>query len=559
MTTYPWLKNYPDNVPSEIDPNHFDTLLDFLQDCVSQYGDQPAFENMGVELSFKELDDHSTALANYLSQQTSLEKGDRIALQMPNVLQYPIALFGILKAGMVVVNTNPQYKPSEMQHQFNDAQVKGIIILSNFAFKLQEVLPSTAIQEIIIAKVGDMLGPMKGRVIDFVVKRVRRMVPEYSLPKAMAFGSAIKKGKKRLYQKPGIRPTDLALLQYTGGTTGVAKGAALSHHNLIANIEQIAAWMRAALTNGEEVTITPLPLYHVFSLTVNCFGMMRIGAKSVLITDPRKMKEFIKTLKKTPFTVITGINTLFNGLLHQEDFKDVDFSHLKVAVSGGMALQMSVSERWKKVTGNDLVEGYGLSETSPLLTCNPLNGKQKQGTIGLPVPSTEIKIIGEEGDEKPTGEFGEIWARGPQVMTGYWKNQQETDIVMEGEWFKTGDIGLFDEEGFIKIVDRKKEMINVSGMKVFPSEVEEVIAAIPEVSEVGVIGIPHRSSGEVVKAYIVKKDLHLTHEQILSHCKKHLVAYKVPKQIEFRDELPKSNVGKVLRKELRKEEASHVI
>ncbi|WP_258097200.1 AMP-binding protein [Marinoscillum pacificum] len=559
MAEYPWLKNYPDKVPHEIDPDQYESLLDFLDDCVTRFGDLPAFENMGVELSYKELDEQSTALANYLSQETSLVKGDRIALQMPNVLQYPISLFGVLKAGMVVVNTNPQYKPSEMEHQFNDAGVKGIIILSTFAFKLEEVMQHTTVKEVIVAEVGDMLGSFKGAVVDFMVKRVKKMIPDYNLPTAINFGDALKKGKKKTYQRPEVKSSDLALLQYTGGTTGVAKGAALSHRNLIANIEQVAGWMRASLIDGQEVTITPLPLYHVFALTVNCFGMMRIGAKSVLITDPRKMKDFIKVLKKTPFTVITGINTLFNGLLQQPDFKDVDFSKLKVAVSGGMALQMAVAERWKQVTGNDLVEGYGLSETSPLLTCNPIIGKQKLGTIGLPVPSTEIKIIGDEGDEKPVGEFGEIWARGPQVMTGYWQNQKETDIVMEGDWFKTGDIGFFDADGFIKIVDRKKEMVNVSGMKVFPNEVEDVIASMPGVLEVGVIGVPHKTSGEVVKAFIVKKDPNLTQDEILKHCKEHLVAYKMPKHIEFREELPKSNVGKILRKELRKEEANNVV
>ena len=559
MSEYPWLKNYPENVPHEINPDQYESLLDFLDDCVTRFGELLAFENMGVELTFKELDDQSTALANYLSQNTSLVKGDRIALQMPNVLQYPVSLFGVLKAGMVVVNTNPQYKPSEMEHQFNDAEVKGIIILSTFAFKLEEVMQHTSVKEVIIAEVGDLLGSFKGAVVDFMVKRVKKMVPDYKLPTAINFGDALKKGKKKTYQRPEVKSSDLALLQYTGGTTGIAKGAALSHRNLIANIEQVAGWMRASLIDGQEVTITPLPLYHVFALTVNCFGMMRIGAKSVLITDPRKMKDFIKVLKKTPFTVITGINTLFNGLLQQPDFKDVDFTRLKVAVSGGMALQMAVAERWKQVTGNDLVEGYGLSETSPLLTCNPIVGKQKLGTIGLPVPSTEIKIIGDEGDEKPVGEFGEIWARGPQVMTGYWQNQKETDIVMEGDWFKTGDIGFFDSDGFIKIVDRKKEMVNVSGMKVFPNEVEDVIASMPGVLEVGVIGVPHKTSGEVVKAFIVKKDPNLTHEEILKHCKEHLVAYKMPKHIEFREELPKSNVGKILRKELRKDEVNNVI
>lgn len=558
MTDFSWFAKYPEVVPHEINPDKYTSLVDFLDDCVRRFGDKPAFENMGVELSFNELDEQSTALANYLMHETSLVKGDRVALQMPNVLQYPIALFGVLKAGMVVVNTNPQYKPSEMEHQFNDAGAKGIIILSTFAYKLEEVMKHTPVTEVIIAEVGDMLGMFKGAIVDFMVKRVKKMVPDYDLPTAINFGDALKKGKKHNYTPTQFTNSDLALLQYTGGTTGVAKGAALSHRNLIANIEQVAAWMKPSLVDGEEITITPLPLYHVFALTVNCFGMMRIGAKSVLITDPRKMGDFIKVLKNTPFTVITGVNTLFNGLVQRPEFKEVDCSHLKVAVAGGMALQKAVAEKWKTITGNEIVEGYGLSETSPLLTCNPIDGNSKLGTIGLPVPSTEIKIIGDDGEEKGVGDFGEIWARGPQVMTGYWQNQKETDIVMEGEWFKTGDIAFFDSDGYIKIVDRKKEMINVSGMKVFPNEVEDVIAMMPEVLEVGVIGVPHKNSGEVVKAFVVKKDESLSDEQIMKHCRDHLVAYKMPKFIEFREELPKSNVGKILRKELRKDEVNNV-
>lgn len=559
MNTFPWIAHYPKGVPQEIDPDKYINLLGFLEDCVAKFGDKPAFENMGVELSFSEIDDYSTSFANYLAQKTSLKKGDRVALQMPNVLQYPIALFAVLKAGMVVVNTNPQYKPSEMEHQFNDAGAKGIILLNTFAYKLEEVLNHTNVETVIIAEVGDMLGTFKGAIVDFMIKRVKKMVPDYNLPAAVDFGLALKEGKKLEYQKPDLKSVDLALLQYTGGTTGVAKGAALSHGNLIANIEQVCAWMKASLVEGEEITITPLPLYHVFALTVNCFGMMRFGAKSVLITDPRNMKDFIKVLKSQPFTVITGINTLFNGLLNQSDISDVDFSNLKVTVSGGMALQQAVAERWKRVTGNNIVEGYGLSETSPLLTCNPIDGTEKLGTIGVPVPSTDIKIIGDDGEEQSVGDFGEIWARGPQVMTGYWQNQKETDIVMEGDWFKTGDIAFFDHEGFIKIVDRKKEMINVSGMKVFPNEVEDVIAQLEGVLEVGVIGVAHKVSGEVVKAFVVKKDPNLTEAQIMKHCRDHLVAYKMPKFIEFKEDLPKSNVGKILRKELRKEEAANVI
>jgi len=559
MNNYPWLAQYPAAVPQEIDPEAYPSLVEFLDDCVRKYGDKVAFENMGAELTFNELGAMSTAFANYLIQDKNLEKGDRIALQMPNVMQYPVALFGILKAGMVVVNTNPQYKPSEMEHQFADAGAKGIIILNTFGYKLEEILNKTPIKTIIIAEVGDMLGSLKGALVDFMIKRVRKMVPEYNLPQAIDFQEAMKIGRKHNYKKPAIKITDLALLQYTGGTTGVAKGAALSHRNLIANIEQVAAWMKPQLKEGEEVTITALPLYHVFALTVNLFGMLKIGAKSILITDPRKMDDFIKVLKSHPFSVITGVNTLFNGLVQRAEFQKVDFSKLKIAVAGGMALQLAVADKWKSITGNEIVEGYGLSETSPLLTCNPIDGNHKLGTIGLPVPSTEIKIMDDNDQEQSVGEFGEIWARGPQVMMGYWQNQEETDIVMEGDWFKTGDVAYFDSDGFIKIVDRKKEMINVSGMKVFPNEVEDVIAQMPGVLEVGVIGVEHKSSGEVVKAFVVKQDPNLKADDIMKHCRDHLVAYKMPKFIEFREELPKSNVGKILRKDLRKEEIANAV
>ncbi|RED94898.1 AMP-binding protein [Marinoscillum furvescens] len=558
MNNYPWLDQYPSSVPHTINPGCYESLVAFWEDCVQKYGDRPAFENMGASITFDEMDAYSSAFANYLTQKTNLKPGDRVALQMPNVLQYPVALFGVLKAGMVVVNTNPQYKPSEMEHQFTDSGAKAIVLLNTFAFKLEEILEKTPIETVIIAEVGDMLGTLKGAIVDFMVKRVKKMVPAYHLPTAVKFQQVIKEGEALSYSRPNLKASDIALLQYTGGTTGVAKGAALSHRNLIANIEQVAAWMKPCLKEGEEVTITALPLYHVFALTVNCFGMLRIGAKSVLITDPRKMKDFIKVLKNQPFSVITGVNTLFNGLTQRPEFKEVDFSHLKVAVAGGMALQQAVADKWKEITGNEIVEGYGLSETSPLLTCNPIDGNGKLGTIGLPVPFTEIKIVSDEGKTQTVGEFGEIWARGPQVMTGYWNNPTETNIVMEGEWFKTGDIGFFDSEGFIKIVDRKKEMINVSGMKVFPNEVEDVIAKLEGVLEVGVIGVPHKTSGEVVKAFVVKADENLTDEQILKHCRDHLVAYKMPKYIEYRVELPKSNVGKILRKDLRKEENEHV-
>lgn len=547
-----WLDQYPDVVPAEIDPEAYPSLIEFLEDCVSKYQDRPAYENLGERITFNELDHMSTYIANYLLNETSLEPGDRVALQMPNVLQYPIALFGVLKAGMIVVNTNPQYKPSEMEHQFNDSGAKAIIILNTFAYKLEEVLKQTLIETVIIAEIGDMLGSIKGALIDFAVKRVRKMVPSYHIPQALTYKQVFKKGKKYQYKRPELKSDDLAILQYTGGTTGVAKGAALSHRNLVANIEQVAAWMRPKLVEGKEITITAIPLYHIFALTVNCFGMLKIGAHNVLITDPRNMPDFISTLKKYKFSVITGVNTLFNGLVQRPAFREVDFSGLKVAVAGGMALQTAVYDKWKDITGNELVEGYGLSETSPLLCCNPIDGNSRLGTIGLPVPSTDIRIVSDEGKDQLAGEYGEIWAKGPQVMTGYWNKPEETKLVMEKGWFKTGDIAFFSHEGFLRIVDRKKEMIIVGGMKVYPNEVENVLTQVDGVVEAGVIGVADKKTGEAVKAYLVTETEDTTVEDIMYHCRTNLVAYKVPKYIEFREELPKSNVGKILRKELRK-------
>lgn len=546
-----WTANYPSEVPHEIDPNQYQNLIVFLEQCVADFGDLPAFENMGQEISYRKLDLLSSQFASYLQNFTSLAVGDRVALQMPNVLQYPVALFGILKAGLIVVNTNPQYKPSEMKHQFIDAEAKAIVILNTFAYKLEEILAATSIKTVIIAEVGDLLGSLKGTVVDFMIKRVKKMVPNYHLPEAVKFSDAIQKGKKKSYSRPNISNKDVAILQYTGGTTGVSKGATLTHYNLIANIEQTAAWMKPKLKNGEEITICALPLYHVFALMVNCFGMMRIGAKNILITDPRNMQDFIRTLKNHPFTVITGVNTLFNGLVNRREFAEVNTSRLKVAVAGGMALQHAVAEKWKAITGNQIVEGYGLSETSPLLCCNPINGGDKIGTIGLPVSSTTITIRDDDGKEKTAGDFGEIWAKGPQVMSGYWQRPDESAQVMQDGWFKTGDIAFFDVDGYLKIVDRKKELILVGGLNVYPSEVEEVIADIPTVEEVGVVGIPNKKSGEMVMAFVVTQSQELLEEQIMKHCRDHLSAYKMPRAVHFVSELPKSNVGKILRRELK--------
>ncbi len=549
----PWFKNYPD-MPQEIDPHQYASLVDLLDECIQKYADLPAFECMGVSITFKELDTLSLQFAAFLQHQAGFQKGDRIALQMPNMLQYPIAMLGALRAGAIVVNTNPLYKPREMQHQFEDSGAKAILILANFASNLEQILPHTAIQTVIVTEIGDMLGSIKGKVVNFVVKKIKKMVPAYALPQAVSFKKALKQGSGLTPNKVAIEGKDTAFLQYTGGTTGVSKGAALSHTNMIANMEQIAACMSVRLEERVETMITALPLYHIYALTVNCLSIMKIGGKNVLITNPRDMDSFLKELRKQPFTVITGVNTLYNALLHQPAFAQLDFSHLKVASAGGMAVQKSVAEEWKRVTGTTLTEGYGLTETSPVLTTNPCDGTARIGTIGMPVPNTDIIIVDEEGQEVPEGQPGEIYAKGPQVMKGYWNKEEETRHVFSPDgWFKTGDIGIMDADGYIRIVDRKKEMINISGFNVYPNDIENIVAGHSKVLEVGAIGVPDDRSTEAVKIFVVKKDPSLTREELMAYCRENMTAYKVPKHIEFREELPKSNVGKILRRMLRED------
>lgn len=553
---YPWYKNYPKNVPKEIDPHRYESLVDLLEECIRKYGDLPAFECMGKSISFNALDRLSADFAAYLQHEIRLQKGDRIALQMPNLLQYPVAMLGALRAGLIVVNTNPLYTAREMQHQFKDAGAKAIVILANFASNLEKIIANTDIQTVIITEIGDMLGGLKGKVVNFVVKKVKKMVPAYHLPGAIPFNSTLKKGRTLKFQKPVVKGSDIAFLQYTGGTTGLSKGAMLSHTNMVANMEQITVWMQVRLEEKKEIMITALPLYHIYALTVNCLTIMKIGGKNVLITNPRDMKAFLKELRKQPFSVITGVNTLYNALLNQPDFQKLDFSHLKVASAGGMAVQNVVAEKWKQVTGTPLAEGYGLTETAPVLTTNPIDGTERIGTIGLPLPSTDIIIADDDGKEVPIGQPGEIYAKGPQVMPGYWQKEEETKQVFSADgWFKTGDIGILDEDGYIRIVDRKKEMINVSGFNVYPNDVENIVSGHPKVLEVGAIGIPDAKSTEAVKIYVVKKDASLTKEELLAYCRENMTGYKVPKYIEFRDELPKSNVGKILRRLLRDDEA----
>ena len=552
MRDFTWLKNYREGVSDTVDPSQYDSVMEFLDDCVQQYGNAPAFENMGKQISYQLLGELSGQFAAYLQNHTKLEKGDRIAIQMPNLLQNVVVMFGALKAGLIVVNTNPLYTPREMKHQFKDSGATGIVILANFAHNLEEIIAETQIKTVIITEIGDMLGGFKGSIVNWVVKNIKKMVPAYNLPRAISFKQAMEQGSKASWSRPVIESGEVAFLQYTGGTTGVSKGAMLTHRNLIANMEQIRAWMGSELKPNREVVITALPLYHIFALTVNCLAMMKIGAINILITNPRDMPSFIKELSRHKFSVITGVNTLFNALLNQPKFKKLDFSSLKITVGGGMAVQKSVAVEWEQATGCSLTEGYGLTEASPVLTCNPV-GKESLGTIGVPLPSTEVAVFNESNEQVALGEVGELYARGPQVMAGYWQRPAETEKVMHGDWLKTGDMAVATEDGFFSIVDRKKDMILVSGFNVYPNEIEDVVASHPKVLEVAAVGVPDERSNEAVKLFIVKKDTTLNESEIRAFCRENLTAYKCPKQIEFRTELPKSNVGKILRRKLKDE------
>jgi long-chain acyl-CoA synthetase len=546
-----WLSAYPKGVPAEVNPDHYPSLLGFMEDCINKYRNKPAYENLGVIMTYGEVDKLANDFAAFL-QKRGLKKGDRIAVQMPNMIQYAITVMGALRAGLTVVNTNPLYTPQEMKHQFNDSGAVALVIVANFAASLESILKDVPnLKTIIITEVADIVPGLKGWVMNMAIKHVKKMVPPYNIPQAIKFNTALSEGAKAKYTKPDIKSNDLAFLQYTGGTTGVSKGAMLTHRNILANMEMLVAWTSFKFTSDDQIIITALPLYHIFALTFNFFGPMSYGGKNVLITNPRDMDGFVAELKRHKFTVISGVNTLFNGLLNNPEFANVDFSKLVISLGGGMAVQDIVAEKWEKVTGCVLIEAYGLTETSPGLTVNPMDGSHRRGYIGIPIPSTEIGIFDDDNNMVPLGERGEIWSRGPQVMLGYWQRPDETEKVMHDGWFKTGDIGIMDETGFIKIVDRKKEMILVSGFNVYPNEVENVVAMHPKVLEVGVIGVPDEKSHEAVKAVIVKKDESLTAEEIKEFCKQHLTGYKVPKHVEFRTELPKSNVGKILRRLLK--------
>ncbi|MDN7134883.1 long-chain-fatty-acid--CoA ligase FadD [Pseudidiomarina sp. 1APP75-27a] len=549
-----WLQRYPAGVPETIDPDHFNSLVDIFEQSVEAYGDKTAYVNMDHEMSFHELDEETKKFAAYL-QSKGLKKGDAIAIMMPNLLQYPVALFGILRAGMTVVNVNPLYTPRELKHQLSDAQCKGIVILDNFGHTLEKVIGDLDLDHVILTGIGDLLPSPKRWIVNFVVKHVKRMVPSYKLAGTVTFRDVLAKGAKATYQRPEVSGDDLAFLQYTGGTTGLAKGAMLSHRNMVANLEQVSAIVAPLVNDGEETIITALPLYHIFALTANCLTFMKHGGKNILITNPRDMPGFIKELSKHKFSIISGVNTLFNGLLNTEGFKELDFSHLKIALGGGMAVQRSVAEHWERVTKQRLLEGYGLTECSPVVTVNPTDIEHYNGTIGIPLPSTDVRVVDTEtGEVLGQGEEGELQVRGPQVMVGYLNQPEETDKVMKDGWFLTGDIGRMEENGFFKIVDRKKDMILVSGFNVYPNEIEDVIAEHPKVLEVAAVGVPHDSSGEAVKVFVVRKDPSLTEKEMIDYARENMTGYKVPKFVEFRDELPKTNVGKILRRELRDEE-----
>lgn len=549
-----WHKAYDQGVPAEINPNEYSSINEMLEMGFSKYKNLPAFHNMGTTLTYADIDRLSKKFASYLQNTLHLKKGDRIAIMMPNILQYPVALFGALRAGLIAVNVNPLYTARELEHQMKDAGVETIVIFANSAHVLEKALKNTPVKNIITTQIGDFLKFPKNHIVNFVIKNVKKMVPAYNLPNTLDFKTCVNSGDESKFKKVDVKIDDTAFLQYTGGTTGVAKGAVLTHKNIVANMVQARAWIKNLITDGQEIIITPLPLYHIFSLTANCFIFSSVGALNVLITNPRDIPGFVKELKKWKFTAITGVNTLYNGLLNNEEFKKLDFSSLKVALGGGMAVQKAVAERWRNVTGKPLVEAYGLTETSPAACINPMTLKEYNGYIGVPIPSTDVEIKDDNGKTLPLGEIGEICIRGPQVMAGYYNRPEETAKVMTDDgFFKTGDLGFMTEEGYIKIVDRKKDMILVSGFNVYPNEVEDVVIQHPKVLEVAAIGIPNEKSGEEVKIFVVKKDESLTSEELLKFCRESLTSYKMPRSVEFRTELPKSNVGKILRKDLRSE------
>ncbi|HTN50417.1 MAG TPA: AMP-binding protein [Burkholderiaceae bacterium] len=549
----PWLKLYPEGIPAEVDTTAFRSLKSILESSCVRFADLPAYGNMGQTITYRELDELSRDFAAYLRKVAGLAKGDRLAIMLPNLIQYPIALFGAQRAGVVVVNTNPLYTPRELEHQLKDSGAAAIVVLENFAHTLEQVIARTSVRTVITTQIGDMMPAFKRMLTNLVVKHVKKMVPEWHLAQTITFSDALAAGHAETLDDVPVEHEDLAFLQYTGGTTGVAKGAMLTQANMVANVQQVAAWIARDLLDGKEVAVVPLPLYHIFALTCSLV-YMKIGARVELITNPRDVPAFIATLKKVPFTTMIGVNTLYNALLNAPGFSELNLHRLKVTSAGGMAVQRAVAERWKQATGVPIIEGYGLTETAPVVISNPLNIKDWTGNIGVPIPSTDAAIFDDNGALLPVGEVGEIVIRGPQVMKGYWQRPDETAKVFTRDgWLRTGDMGFMDEDGRVKITDRKKDMIIVSGFKVFPNEIEDVVMMHPGVLEVAAIGEPDERSGEAVKIVVVKKDEALSAEALLEHCRKNLTAYKMPKLVEFRTEpLPKTNIGKILRRELRK-------
>ena len=555
MTENFWKDKYPVGVAAEINPDQYPNILAVLKESCQRFADKPAFSNLGKTLTYGEIYKLSGDFAAYLQKHTDLKPGDRIAVQLPNVLQYPVVVFGAMRAGLVVVNTNPLYTAREMEHQFNDSGAKALICLANMAHLAEQVVPKTGVKTVIVTEVGDMLPTFKRLLVNFVIKHVKKMVPAYNLPHAVKLNDALAKGRGQSFSEANPSNADIAVLQYTGGTTGVAKGAMLTHRNLVANMLQVKELMGANLNEGCEVLIAPLPLYHIYAFTFHCMAMMLIGGHNILLTNPRDLPSVIKDLAKYRFTGFVGLNTLFVALCNNEDFRKLDFSSLKLTVSGGMALQLATAERWKEVTGCAICEGFGMTETSPVATVNPFSAIQL-GTIGIPVPSTLCRIINDDGQELAIGEIGELCVKGPQVMKGYWQRQEATDEILDADgWLKTGDIGLIQEDGYLRIVDRKKDMILVSGFNVYPNELEEVLVTLPGVLQCAAIGVPDERSGESIKVFVVvKPGMTLTKEQVMQHMHDNLTGYKRPKQVEFRESLPTTNVGKILRRELRDEE-----
>jgi len=552
-----WLRHYTKGVPEFINPDEYTSLVDFFDKKAARFSDNVAFANFGVTMTYRELHQACLTFAAYLQTQFGVKKGDRVALMMPNVLQYPIALFGSLMAGAVVVNVNPLYTAHEIEHQINDSGAKTIIVLENFVKELQTALPNTPLSHVVVTKMGDCLGTVKGRLANFVVKYVKKMVPHYQLPKMTWFKTIMSSDFVSQFEKPDVTPEDLAFLQYTGGTTGVAKGAMLTHRNMVSNVMQCITWVRELFEEGQEIVIGALPLYHIFSLTVCCMCFITIGSRCELITNPRDTKAFIQTLSKVKSTVFIGLNTLFNSIIRHPDAHQADFSNLKLTISGGMAATKAVAQQWHELTGKPITEGYGLTEASPVLTINPVNIEQFTGAIGLPISSTEVEIRDDDGNVLPAGEQGELWGRGPQVMQGYWHKPDETDNVLDkAGWLRTGDIACMDEDGYFRIVDRKKDMILVSGFNVYPNEIEDVLTSMPGIAEAAVIGVPCEKTGEAIKAFLVLDEgqKELAPEHIMQFCRQHLTPYKVPKRFEFSEDLPKSNVGKILRRELREKQ-----